>query len=136
MRPLVVGWIFTVVNHVLIFMIGVTVARWFGAADYGAYAVTVAILALLGTAATLGLGKSSLNMLSVYRQRGEWSQYHGYIRGSFFLIIAVSIILDSPSWEGLLFTKSISMHQVLTPVVFLLFILYSQPGLPFSSQKS
>ena len=89
MRPLVVGWIFTVVNYALFYTIGITITRWFGAGDYGDYSVAVAILGLLGTAATLGLGKSSLNMLSVYRQRGEWSLYHGYIRRRVSLIFTV-----------------------------------------------
>lgn len=105
MRPLIVGWGFAVINYFLFYIIGIIIARWFGAADFGDYSVAVAILTLFGIAATLGLGKSSLNVLSVYREKNEWNLYHGYLRISLLLILVVSVLM------GIAFLGGFSLYE-------------------------
>ena len=100
MKILLLGWIFTFTNSLLIYVIAILVARWFGAAAYGDYAVAVASITLFGTAATLGLGRSSLNILRVYRERAEWNLYYGYIRFSLIFTIVSSILLILTLIEG------------------------------------
>lgn len=108
MQTLLLGWIFIVVNYALFYLIGILVARWFGASHFGDYSIAVASLTLIGTAATLGLGRSGLNMLSVYKHRHEWDLYHGYIRQSLHLIITISFLL------GLAFLGGFTLYEKYT----------------------
>lgn len=93
MRILFIGWIFTFTGSLLMYVVAILVARRFGAAAYGDYALAVTSITLFGTAATLGLGRSGLTLLRLYRERAEWDLYFGYIRFSIVITVVSSILL-------------------------------------------
>ena len=93
MRILIIGWISTFASSLVMYVVSILVARRFGAAAYGDYALAVASITLFGTAATLGLGRSGLNLLRVYREREQWGLYYGYIRFSLVFTVLSSILL-------------------------------------------
>jgi len=93
MRILIIGWIFTFASSLVMYVVSILVARRFGAAAYGDYALAVASITLFGTAATLGLGRSGLNLLRLYRERAQWDLYFGYIRFSLIFTLLSSILL-------------------------------------------
>ena len=78
MRMLIIGRIFTFASSLVMYVVSILVARRFGAAAYGDYALAVASITLFGTAATLGLGRSGLNLLRLYRESPVGSLFRIY----------------------------------------------------------
>lgn len=79
------------------FICSIVLARVFGAASYGEYAVAVSSVSLLAIPAALGLDRLLVREIAGLNALGEWSLLRGTLRRGTQLVLAASIALAALS---------------------------------------
>jgi O-antigen/teichoic acid export membrane protein len=79
--------------RVLILLTSILLARWLGAAAYGAFATAAAALAVLAIFSSLGFPVLVARLLAAYRERGDWQFMRGLISHSSLVVVVVSSLV-------------------------------------------
>jgi len=83
----------TVVGLGLSFAVGIAMARWLGAADFGSYAVAMSWLAILGTAGVLGVDLLLVRQLPAYAAASEDGLVNGLIAWANRVVLTGSVTI-------------------------------------------
>lgn len=75
------------------YLLQVLLARWMGAAEYGAYAYAFTWANLLAVFAGLGLTTGVLRFIPQYLAKRDWARLHGLIRRSRQLVFGAGVML-------------------------------------------
>lgn len=74
----------------LSFLVSVLLARWLGAAGYGAYAYAMAWVVLLTVPATLGMDNLLMREVAAYHVRSAWGEMRSLLRQANLAVLLVS----------------------------------------------
>jgi O-antigen/teichoic acid export membrane protein len=82
-----------VVSALLAFGSQILFARWMGSFEFGIYVYVWTWVLLLGQAIDLGLGTAAQRFIPEYRERGPLALLRGFVGGSRFLALGISIVI-------------------------------------------
>ncbi len=110
------------------FLVGVILARFLGAADYGAYALAMTTATLAGLVTEFGLPTLAMREVGMARSSGAWGEVRGLLRWADRTILALSalVMLSFYLWHDLFaadrpsaFLHALLWGVALVPVVAL-----------------
>lgn len=79
---------------ILTYLVQVCLARWMGKTEYGIYEYVMALTLLLTILSGLGLPRTAMRFISVYRVEQDWGRLRGILRGSWLLTLLGSVLLS------------------------------------------
>lgn len=78
----------------LVYIVQIFLARWMGTVEYGTYEYVVSWALLLAMLAELGLPTAVLRFVPEYKIKEDWGRLRGLLRGSWQIILGVSLLLS------------------------------------------
>ncbi len=71
----------------------VLLARWMGRFEYGVFIYVWTWVVMIGSCSDMGLSSAARRFIPEYTERGQTAQLRGFLRGSWWLAIAISIAI-------------------------------------------
>ncbi|MDD2761191.1 MAG: oligosaccharide flippase family protein [Methylomonas sp.] len=100
-------------NYALMFVANVFLARQLSIEAFDDYSVSVSVVTLLSTLATLGLDKYALRLVALNIERENWGRLRSFLRFStrtILLFSCVLLVILSVTLEGILAWKQADFH--------------------------
>src|SRR5215471_16308553 len=85
-------FIIRVLSAGLAYLSQILLARWVGTSDYGIYVYVWTWVLLLGSMMDFGISASAQKIIPEYRTRGEHALLRGFLSGSRWITLAVSVL--------------------------------------------
>ncbi len=97
--PAVAGWTRDVlwlgagriVAYTVVFPLNIILARWLGAAEFGAYSYQLSSFMVLATLSTLGLERLTLRTAATHRHHEQWPRLRQYLSWAMVRVSAASV---------------------------------------------
>ena len=86
-------FVLALANYGLMYAANILLARSLTVDDFDDYSVALSIVTILSTLATLGLEKYALRAIALFRDRQDWSKFHGFWLFSLRTISGFSLLL-------------------------------------------
>ena len=86
-------FVLALANYGLMYAANILLARSLTVDDFDDYSVALSIVTMLSTLATLGLEKYALRAIALFRDRQDWSKFHGFWLFSLRTISGFSLLL-------------------------------------------
>jgi O-antigen/teichoic acid export membrane protein len=87
-------FVIRVVSAALAYLSQILLARWMGGSDYGIYVYVWTWVLLLGSMMDFGISASAQKIIPEYRTRGEHALLRGFLSGSRWMVLAVSLVVS------------------------------------------
>src|ERR1700683_4384143 len=87
-------FIIRVISAALAYLSQILLARWMGGSDYGIYVYVWTWVVLLGGMMDFGISVSAQKIIPEYRARGEHALLRGFLSGSRWMVLAVSLVVS------------------------------------------
>src|ERR1700686_637998 len=87
-------FIIRVISAALAYLSQILLARWMGGSDYGVYVYVWTWVLLLGSMMDFGISASAQKIIPEYRTRGEHALLRGFLSGSRWMVLAVSLVVS------------------------------------------
>src|ERR1700693_6020003 len=87
-------FIIRVVSAALAYLSQILLARCMGGSDYGVYVYVWTWVLLLGSMMDFGISASAQKIIPEYRTRGEHALLRGFLSGSRWMVLAVSLVVS------------------------------------------
>src|SRR6266478_8310849 len=78
----------------LAYLLQILLARWMGGSDYGVYVYVWTWVLLFGSMMDFGISASAQKIIPEYRTRGEHALLRGFLSGSRWMVLAVSLVVS------------------------------------------
>ena len=115
----VIGALIALASHIAL-------ARFMGTAHYGAYLIAVACISIFQCIGVMGLDRTLVRFLAVYRTNGDWASFRGLlwrgheIAGGTSLVLAGLLALSAVALKGWLDDRLALTLIAGSPVIFLM----------------
>src|ERR1700732_1373269 len=87
-------FVIRVVSAAMAYLSQILLARWMGGSDYGIYVYVWTWVLLLGSMMDFGISASAQKIIPEYRTRGEHALLRGFLSGSRWMVLAVSLVVS------------------------------------------
>src|SRR3982074_1541661 len=87
-------FIIRVISAAPAYLSQILLARWMGGSDYGVYVYVWTWVLLLGSMMDFGISASAQKIIPEYRTRGEHALLRGFLSGSRWMVLAVSLVVS------------------------------------------